>query len=92
VASMRRVAKGWKTNISGGGRAEPYTPSDEVKEISLRAAEKLGLIYTGVDVIVSDEGDAYVVELNSTPGWEGLQSVTSVDIAGRLVDHVLSML
>jgi len=92
VASMRRVAKGWKTNISGGGRAEPYTPNDEVAEISLKAAEKLGLIYTGVDVIVSDEGKAYVVELNSTPGWEGLQSVTSVDIAGRLVDHVLSML
>jgi len=91
VASMRRVAKGWKTNISGGGRAEPYTPSDKVAELSLKAAEKLGLIYTGVDIIVSEEGEACVVELNSTPGWEGLQSVTDVDIAGRLVDHVLSM-
>ena len=92
AASMRRVAKGWKTNISGGGRAEPYTPSDDVAEASLRATEKLGLIYTGVDVIVSEGGEAYVVELNSTPGWEGLQSVTSVDITARLVDHVLSLM
>jgi len=92
AASMRRVARGWKTNISGGGRAEPYTPSEEVAEASLRATEKLGLIYSGVDVIVSEEGEAYVVELNSTPGWEGLQSVTEVDIAARLVDHVLSLM
>ena len=92
IASMRRVAVGWKTNISGGGKAEPYTPSDDEAELSLRAAERLGLIYTGVDIIVSDEGETYVVELNSTPGWEGLQTVTDVDITGAVVSRVLSLL
>ena len=92
IASMRRVAKGWKTNISGGGKPEPYKPSDEIAEISIKAAQVLGLIYTGVDVIVSESGIPYVIELNSTPGWEGLQSVNSVDIAAALVDHVLALL
>jgi RimK family alpha-L-glutamate ligase len=92
VASMRRVAQGWKTNISGGGKAKPYKPDAEVTEMSLRAAEALGLEYTGVDVIVSETGEAYVVELNSTPGWEGLQTVTEVDITEAVVDHVLTLL
>jgi ribosomal protein S6--L-glutamate ligase/tetrahydromethanopterin:alpha-L-glutamate ligase len=91
VASMQRVSDGWKTNISSGGKAEPYTPSDEVVEMSLKAAEKLGLVYTGVDIIETGE-KSYVIELNSTPGWEGLQSVTDLDITGALIDHVLNLI
>ncbi|MCW4049639.1 MAG: RimK family alpha-L-glutamate ligase [Candidatus Bathyarchaeota archaeon] len=91
VASMRRVADSWKTNISSGGKAEFYEPSNEIINMSLRSAETLGLEYTGVDVIVSDK-DAYVVELNSTPGWEGLQTVTEIDVTEALIDHVLSKL
>jgi RimK family alpha-L-glutamate ligase len=89
VASMKRVSENWKTNISSGGRAKAYQPSDEIKEISLKAVEKLGLEYTGVDVIVAGD-DFYVIELNSTPGWEGLQSVTDIDITKRLVEYVIS--
>ena len=89
IASMKRVSDNWKTNISSGGKAEPYEPSDNIKEICLRASEKLGLNYTGVDVIVQEE-DIYVVELNSTPGWEGLQSVTEIDITEKLVEYILS--
>lgn len=89
VASMKRVSENWKTNISSGGHAKAYEPSDEIKEISLKASKKLGLDYTGVDVIVSGD-DVYVIELNSTPGWEGLQTVTDIDITAKLVEHVLS--
>lgn len=91
IASMRRVAKGWKTNISGGGKAEPYTPSSEIIETSIKATSLLGLTYTGVDIIVSEAGEPYVIELNSTPGWKGLQTVNRVNIAGTLVDHILEM-
>ena len=89
VASMKRVSENWKTNISIGGKAQPYEPSDEIKEIALKASRKLGLEYTGVDVMVSGD-DIYVIELNSTPGWEGLQSVTETDMTARLVEHVIS--
>jgi RimK family alpha-L-glutamate ligase len=92
IASMRRVAKGWKTNISGGGKPEPYTPDEDIIKTSIKSASVLGLLYTGVDIIVSETGVPYVIELNSTPGWEGLQTVSKVDITGALVDHVVSML
>ncbi|MCB2172543.1 RimK family alpha-L-glutamate ligase [archaeon] len=91
VASMRRVSDNWKTNISAGGKAQKYQPSEEIKKICLEASRKLGLEYTGVDVIVSDD-IIYVIELNSTPGWEGLQTVTEIDITKKLVEHVLSKL
>ena len=89
VASMQRVSDDWKTNISSGGKASPYTPSDEAVEMSLKASEKLGLMYTGVDIIETED-EAYVIELNSTPGWEGLQSVTDIDITEALIDHVMT--
>ncbi|MCK4399981.1 RimK family alpha-L-glutamate ligase [Candidatus Bathyarchaeota archaeon] len=93
VASMKRVGAGWKTNISSGAAPEPYEPSDEEVETSLKAAETLGLEYTGVDLMRSeDDGTLYTLEVNSTPGWEGLQKVTTVDIAERLVEYVLEQL
>ncbi len=93
VASMKRVGAGWKTNISSGAAPEPYESSDEEVETSLKAAETLGLEYTGVDLMRSeDDGTLYTLEVNSTPGWEGLQKVTTVDIAERLVEYVLEQL
>jgi RimK family alpha-L-glutamate ligase len=91
VASMKRVSDNWKTNISSGGKPKPYNPSTEIKDICLKAANQLGLDYTGVDVIVSND-DIYVIELNSTPGWEGLQSVTDIDITKKLVKYVIAKL
>lgn len=91
VASMKRVSDNWKTNISAGGKAKRYQPSEEIKKICLESSRKLGLEYTGIDVISSDD-EIYVIELNSTPGWEGLQTVTEIDITKRLVEHVLSNL
>jgi RimK family alpha-L-glutamate ligase len=91
AASMQRVSDDWKTNISNGGKAAPYTPSDEAVEMSLKASEKLGLTYTGVDIIETED-KSYVIELNSTPGWEGLQSVTDIDVTEALLDHIMTML
>jgi RimK family alpha-L-glutamate ligase len=90
VASMLRISEDWKTNISAGGRAEPHDLEEELCELSLRATETIGLEYSGVDLLRSErDGGVYVVELNSTPGWQGLQTVTDRNIAGALVDHIL---
>jgi RimK family alpha-L-glutamate ligase len=90
IAAMKRVSKGWKTNISSGGKAEKYEPKPEVVEMSLRAAEAIGLEYSGVDLIESPNNGLQVIELNSTPGWEGLQSVSDVNITRVFVDHLLN--
>jgi RimK family alpha-L-glutamate ligase len=88
IAAMKRVSKGWKTNISSGGKAEKYEPKPEVVEMSLRAVEAIGLEYSGVDLIESPKDGLQVIELNSTPGWEGLQSVSDINITRVFVDHL----
>jgi RimK family alpha-L-glutamate ligase len=91
VASMLRRGEDWKTNISAGGSAEPYEVEEELAELSVRATETIGLEYSGVDLLRSKEdGRVYVIELNSTPGWQGLQTVTDENIAGLVVDHLMS--
>ncbi|MCW3990852.1 MAG: RimK family alpha-L-glutamate ligase [Candidatus Bathyarchaeota archaeon] len=91
VASMMRTADDWKTNLSAGGKAEPYDLEEELAELSIEATAAIGLEYSGVDILRSeDDGEAYVIELNSTPGWQGLQSVTEKDITALVVDFLLS--
>jgi ribosomal protein S6--L-glutamate ligase/tetrahydromethanopterin:alpha-L-glutamate ligase len=93
VASMLRTAKSWKTNIAGGGEATPYKLDDSLVEVSIKACKKIGMEYTGVDIMQSErDGGFYVVEVNSTPGWEALQSVTSKEISDILIDHLLARL
>jgi RimK family alpha-L-glutamate ligase len=93
VASMLRTAKSWKTNIAGGGEAKPCELDDYLAELSLKAAKVIGLDYTGVDLLRSEEDETfYVIEVNSTPGWEGLQTVTTKRISDIIVDHLLSKL
>lgn len=90
VAAMLRVGSGWKTNISKGADAKPFTLDEEIAKMSITAAESLDLFYTGVDILKSErDGSYYVVELNSTPGWQGLQTVSRCNIADVLVDSIL---
>ena len=88
VAAMRRVGKGWKTNLSRGGKAEPCELTDELRKISARAAEVVGCEYAGVDLI-EHEGKLHVIEVNAIPGWKGLQSTTKVNIAEKIIDQLL---
>jgi ribosomal protein S6--L-glutamate ligase/tetrahydromethanopterin:alpha-L-glutamate ligase len=92
VSAMKRAGKSWKTNISSGGKPMPYTPSEEEKEFSIKASEILGLDYTGVDLLPSENGELYTLEVNSTPGWEGLQKVTNKNISEEIINYIISKL
>jgi RimK family alpha-L-glutamate ligase len=93
VASMLRTAEGWKTNISAGATAKPLVPDEELVELSLKATQAIGLDYSGVDVLKSERDGRYrIIELNSTPGWQGLQTVTEEDIAGKIIGFILDRL
>ena len=89
VASMYRVARGWKTNISRGAKPVPARLSGELERLAVEAAEVLGCEVAGVDILESEKGP-YIVEVNSQPGWRGLQSVAPVNIADEIVGHILS--
>lgn len=91
VAAMVRQADTWKTNVAKGARVEPLELSEELRELSLRAAAVLETGYAGVDILKAEGGGYYVTELNGIPGWKGLQKTTDVDIAGRIVEHVVKL-
>jgi len=95
VAAMERVAPGepgWRTNISRGGVARAIDLPAAWTDLALRAARAVGAAYAGVDLLPAQDGTVYVLEVNGIPGWRGLQEVTAADIAGELVEHLLSRL
>lgn len=89
VASMTRRSTGWKTNISRGASATPLAATPEINQLAIRAAEALGCSVAGVDILQTDSG-LCVNEVNSQPGWRGLQSVAKADIAREIADFVIS--
>jgi RimK family alpha-L-glutamate ligase len=90
VAAIERRSPGWRTNISRGGEATAIELPAAWAEMALRAAQAVGASYAGVDLLPAQDGTVYVLEVNGIPGWRGLQEATSVDVAGALIDHVLS--
>jgi RimK family alpha-L-glutamate ligase len=90
AASMYREASSWKTNVAQGARPVAFKPSVEVAELAVKAAGLMGCEVAGVDLLEGKDG-YYVIEVNSQPGWRGLQSVTKVRIADLIVDHVAQL-
>jgi len=89
LASMRRVAETWKTNVSLGARPVRLKLDKEMEELAVKAAEVIGCRVAGVDILEGPRGPL-ILELNSQPGWRGLQSVTPINIADEIVEYVLS--
>ena len=91
VAAMERRARngGWRTNVSLGGEARGLDLSPSMAELSLRAARAVGADYAGVDLLPARDGRVYALEVNGIPGWSGVQTTTSTDIAGAIVDRLI---
>jgi len=89
LASMKRVANSWKTNVSLGAKPFPYNPPDEIREIAIRASEILECELAGVDILQTSRGPV-LVEVNSQPGWKGLQTTTEINIADEIASYVLA--
>jgi tetrahydromethanopterin:alpha-L-glutamate ligase len=90
VAAMIRHGSSWITNIKQGARARAAIPSQALVDLSLRAAACVGADYAGVDVIQAPDGRFLVLEVNSMPAWNGLQSVTRTPITDHVVDAFLA--
>jgi ribosomal protein S6--L-glutamate ligase len=89
VAAMRRqaVAGEFRSNIHRGGKAKKLRLPADYRRTALAAARVLGLRVAGVDLIESDEGPM-IMEVNSSPGLEGIQKTTGVDVAGAIIEHL----
>ena len=78
---MARRGAGWVTNIGQGGTAEPLAAEGRLAELAVAAAAAVGADHAGVDLIAGRDGELRILEVNSMPAWQGLQGVTSEDIA-----------
>ncbi len=89
VAAMRRVAQGqeFRSNVHRGGVAEAVELTDEYAETAVRAAQIMGLRVAGVDMLEGHTGPQ-IMEVNSSPGLEGIETCTGLDIAGAVVDYI----
>ncbi len=89
IAAMRRVAQGdeFRSNVHRGGSAEAIEIAPEYEAAAIKAAQIMGLKAAGVDMLESDEGPM-ILEVNSSPGLEGIETATDLDIAGAMIDHV----
>jgi len=88
LAMRRRNPLDWRTNISRGARAEPFTPDDELVAIARRAAAAVGAVVAGVDLLPGRDGRLYTLEVNAVPGWKALAKAHSVDVARLVLDFV----
>jgi ribosomal protein S6--L-glutamate ligase len=89
VAAMKRQApKGdFRSNLHRGGSAKGIRPSATEQDVAIRAARALGLGVAGVDLIRSKRGPL-VLEVNASPGLEGIEAASEVDVAGAVIDFV----
>lgn len=89
VAAMRRVAQGqeFRSNVHRGGRTEQVLLDETYCETAIRTTQILGLRVAGVDMLEGKDGPQ-VMEVNSSPGLEGIERCTQLDIAGSIVDYI----
>jgi ribosomal protein S6--L-glutamate ligase len=89
VAAMVRqgIDGEYRSNLHRGGMATITKLTQAETEIATRAADAVGLAVAGVDILRSDRGPV-VLEINSSPGLEGIEKITGLDIAGKIIEYV----
>ena len=85
---VRHAAPGdFRSNLHRGGTAEPAKLTTKERRTAVKAAKALGLNVAGVDLLRSDRGPL-VLEVNSSPGLEGIEAATGVDVAGEIIEFI----
>ncbi len=89
VGAMRRMAQGqeFRSNVHRGGLTEAVELDDQYRETAVRAAQIMGLRVAGVDMLEGVDGPQ-IMEVNSSPGLEGIEKCTQLDIAGAVIDYI----
>lgn len=89
VAAIRRVAQAgeFRSNVHRGGKPEPVKLDATYLEMAVRAAQIMGLRVAGVDMLEGADGPQ-IMEVNSSPGLEGIETATGLDVAGAVIDYI----
>ncbi|MBD18085.1 MAG: 30S ribosomal protein S6--L-glutamate ligase [Euryarchaeota archaeon] len=89
VAAMRRVARGreFRSNFHLGGQVEPIELKEDFAKVAIRAASLLGIEVGGVDLLEGRSGPI-LLEVNSSPGLEGIERASKINVAGKIIDMI----
>lgn len=93
ITAMERIAtkRGeFRSNFSLGGRVKIAELSEEEKKVALKATKACGLDFAGVDLVRTKEGPK-ILEVNCNPGLEGITQATGLDVAGKMIEHIVKL-
>ena len=93
VAAMRRVAQGqeFRSNMHRGGTTEAVELDEYYRETALQAAQLMGLRVAGIDMLEGKDGPQ-IMEVNSSPGLEGIERCSKLDVAGAIIEHIAAQI
>jgi len=93
VAAMERQAPpgDFRTNLHRGGKARPFHPDDDLRALAIKAAHIHELGFAGVDLLMTTRGPA-VIEVNSSPGLQGIEAATGVNVADTVIRFIETQL
>ena len=90
IAAMKRQAlapEEFRSNLHRGGCATPIEVTAEERSMAVRAANIMGLSVAGVDIVRSNRGPL-IIEVNASPGLEGIECATKIDVAGKIIEFI----
>ena len=92
IFTMKRIPKkgDFRANFSLGGTVEPYDLDEAGKVLAKKALDAVGLSVGGVDILITKNDEMYILEVNHTPGFTGIEKATGVNIAEIYVKHALA--
>jgi ribosomal protein S6--L-glutamate ligase len=89
IASMMRSASDddFRSNLHAGGKASKVKITQDERKIAKQASKAMGLNIAGVDILRSSEGPK-VLEVNSSPGLQGIETINNINVASMIVDYL----
>lgn len=92
MGAIYRVAPvgAWISNLAKGGKAEPCSVTDELRDLAVRACRAVGAVYSGVDLLETSEG-LKVIEVNGTPSGKGIYDALGADVTEAIANHIIGL-
>jgi ribosomal protein S6--L-glutamate ligase len=90
LAMRRRNPLDWRTNVSRGATTEAFEPTPEMVQMAHQAADSVGALLAGVDLLPRRDGTLYCIEVNAVPGWKALARTHNIDVAQLVLDFVVA--
>lgn len=90
IAGMKRfkIKKDFRSNYSLGGSIGDLDVSPKVEEIAILAAKCVGAVWAGVDIMETKDGKLYVIEINASPGTDGIEKASKIPVTKKVIKHI----